>query len=101
MAKKRFIKLSAHGCMDQPDIAAKIFKTMDKFIWRDKTWAEFSTLDVAVPPSTMQLRSKLKRPNLKLKTRPKQLLGYLPLAFALTEETLSSTIWRSFLSSRP
>jgi hypothetical protein len=32
VAKKRFIKLSADGCMDQPDIAAKIFKRMDKFI---------------------------------------------------------------------
>jgi hypothetical protein len=31
----------------------------------------------------MQLRSLSKRPNLKLKTRPKQLLGSLPLAFAL------------------
>jgi hypothetical protein len=32
---------------------------------------------------TMQLRFLSKWPNLKLKTRPKQLLGSLPLAFAL------------------
>jgi hypothetical protein len=29
-----------------------------------------------------------KQPNLKLKTRPKQLLGYLPLAFVLSTKSL-------------
>jgi hypothetical protein len=31
----------------------------------------------------VQLHPKQKQPNLKLKTRPEQLLGSLPLAFAL------------------
>jgi hypothetical protein len=44
----------------------------------DKTWAEFSTLEVAV---CMHGRSllRVKLPSLKLRTWPKQLLGYLPL----------------------
>jgi hypothetical protein len=34
-----------------------------------------------------------KQPNLKLKTRPKQLLGYLPLAFALPALSYISIDW--------
>ncbi len=45
---------------------------MDK---RDKTWAEFSTLEVAV---LMQC-SHVKPRNFKLKTQPKQLIGPFPL----------------------
>jgi hypothetical protein len=45
---------------------------MDK---RDKTWAEFSTLEVAV---LMQC-SHVKPRNFKLKTQPKQLTGSFPL----------------------
>ncbi len=35
----------------------------------------------------MQLHSLQKQPNLKLKTHSKQLLGYLPLAFALPKRS--------------
>ncbi len=38
---------------------------------------------MAVRVYAMQLHLQQKQPNLKLKTWPKQLLGYLPLAFAL------------------
>ncbi len=31
----------------------------------------------------MQIHAKQKQPSLELKTRPKQLLGYLPLAYSL------------------
>jgi hypothetical protein len=50
---------------------------------QDKTRAAFSTLDVGVLVFAVQLRSEQKRPNLKLKTRPWQLLGSLPLTFTL------------------
>jgi hypothetical protein len=54
---------------------------MDK---RQLTWAEFSTLEVAVCVCAMQLSCfETKLPNLMLKTRPKQLLGSLPLDIAL------------------
>ncbi len=33
-----------------------------------------------------------KQPNLKLKTRPKKLLGYLPLAFALQGLSIASGV---------
>jgi hypothetical protein len=57
---------------------------MDNFSWQDKTWAEFSTLEVAVCVCAMQLSCfETKLPNLMLKTRPKQLLGLLPLDIAL------------------
>ncbi len=36
-----------------------------------------------------------KQPNLKLKTRPKQLLGYLPFAFALPDEAEKACRWRT------
>ncbi len=49
---------------------------------QDKTWAEFSTLGLGVLKYSIQLYIT-KQSNLKLKTRPKQLLGYLLLAFAL------------------
>ena len=42
--------------------------------YRDITWAEFSTLDVCY---------KQKQPYLKLKTQPKQRLGYFLLSFTL------------------
>ncbi len=35
-----------------------------------------------------------KQPNLQLKTRPKQLLGYLPLAFALTDTCVAHLFLR-------
>jgi len=45
--------------------------------------AEFSAQDAGVHVNAMQLHSLQKQTNLKLKARPKQLLGYLPLAFVL------------------
>jgi hypothetical protein len=50
------------------------------FSEQDKTWAEFSALEVA---ALQLLCSETKLPNLKFKTRPKQLLGYLPLDIGL------------------
>jgi hypothetical protein len=50
---------------------------------QDKTWAEFSTLDVGVLVYALPLHSLQKQPSLKWKTQTKQLLGYLPLAFVL------------------
>jgi hypothetical protein len=44
-------------------------------------WAKLSALYVDI--YAVQLHPLQKQPNLKLKTRPKQLLGYLSLAFAL------------------
>jgi hypothetical protein len=46
---------------------------------QDETWAEFSTLKVYVFVFTMHLHPQ-KQPNLKYKTRPKQLLGSISLA---------------------
>jgi hypothetical protein len=50
----------------------------------DETWSEFSNLEVA--PAFLAkhlLSSAVIRPYLGLKTRPKQLLGSLPLVTAL------------------
>jgi len=47
------------------------------FSQQDGTWAEFSSLDSAVFAQAMICTHFVKRPNLKLKTRPKQLLGSL------------------------
>jgi hypothetical protein len=53
------------------------------FSKRNKTWAEFSTLKVAVyiPCSNIALKNNC--PNFKLKNQPKQLFGYLPFDIAL------------------
>jgi hypothetical protein len=49
---------------------------------QDKTWAEFSILELAICMlCNFGVISEL--PNLKLKTRPKQLLGFLLLVIAL------------------
>ncbi len=53
------------------------------FSWQDEPWAEFSTLEVAACHAMHFLHSKAIQPNLELKTRPKQLLGSLPLDIAL------------------
>ncbi len=50
---------------------------------RTKIWAEFSALDMAVPKSNALFGWPKKQPNLKLKTRPEQLLVSLPFDFAL------------------
>jgi hypothetical protein len=49
----------------------------------DKHWAEFSTLEVAACHAMHLLHSIVIRSNLELKTRPKQLLGSLPLDIVL------------------
>jgi hypothetical protein len=65
----------------------------EELIGATKTWTNFSqrdkrtTLDVGMNVYDMQLPSQPKQPNLKLKTQPKQLLGYLLLAFALYHKT--------------
>jgi hypothetical protein len=53
-----------------------------------KPWAEFSTLEVAACHAIHSPHSIAVRPNLELKTRPKQLLGSLPLDIALPDELL-------------
>jgi hypothetical protein len=60
------------------------------FSCQDETWAEFSTLVVLCFFET-------KMPNLKLKTRPKQLLGSLLLVIALPGTIL---IYTSGLAKR-
>jgi hypothetical protein len=56
---------------------------MDRLNKQDKTWAEFSTLDVGVLANAVQWPSLQKQPNLKLKSQPKQLMASLLLAFTL------------------
>ncbi len=51
--------------------------------WQDEPWAEFSTLEVAACHAMHLLHSIAIWSNLELKTRPKQLLGSLPLDIAL------------------
>jgi len=53
---------------------------------------EFSTLDVSVCMPAYSFAYWAKRPNLKLKTRPIQLLGYLPLDIAFTSHRLFSLL---------
>jgi hypothetical protein len=55
------------------------------FSKQDKTWAEFSTLEVAALAPCTYAGKKQKLPILKLKTQPKQVLGYLQLHFVLLE----------------
>ncbi len=50
------------------------------FSLQDEPWAEFSTLEVV---ACVIRPGVAKQPNLELKTRPKQLLGSLPLVIAL------------------
>jgi hypothetical protein len=52
--------------------------------YQDKTWAEISSLDSAVFVWATNCTHFVKQPNLKLKTRQKQLLGSLPLPFELS-----------------
>ncbi len=55
--------------------------------WKDKPWAEFSTLEVAVCHATHLLHCITIQSNLELKTHPKQQLGSLPLDIALPAQT--------------
>ncbi len=55
------------------------------FSWQNEPWAEFSTLGVVACHAMHLLHSIAIRPNLDLKTRPKQLLGSLPLDIALPD----------------
>jgi hypothetical protein len=57
-----------------------------------KMWTEFSTLDWGGLVGSCLCRTitlKTKQPNLKLKTQPKLLLGFLPLASALGAAVIS------------
>ncbi len=58
-------------------------KTWTNFSWQDKPWAEFSTLEVAACHAMHLLRSIAIWRNLELNTRPKRLLGSLPLDIVL------------------
>jgi hypothetical protein len=58
-------------------------KAWTNLSYQDKTWAEFSSLDSAVFVLAMNCIHFVKQPNLILKTQPKELLGFLPLAFEL------------------
>ncbi len=49
------------------------------FNWKEKPWAEFSTVEVAACHARQLL------PNLELKTQPKQLFGPLPAGPAVVE----------------
>ncbi len=53
------------------------------FSWQDKPWAKFSTLEVAACNGMHLFCSIAMRPNLELKTLPKQLLGSLQVDIAL------------------
>jgi hypothetical protein len=52
----------------------------------DETWAKFSIQVVVVRVPCFFYFYEAKRPNLKLKTRPKLFSGYLLLDIALIEE---------------
>ncbi len=63
-------------------VCAKTIQPWTNIRQQDKTWAEFSTLDLGVHHLHHAiLPEKQNCPNLKWKTRPKQLLGFLPFAF--------------------
>ncbi len=62
-------------------------KPWTNFSWQDKLWAEFSTLEVAACRAMHLMRSITIRPNLELKTGPKQLLGSLQLDIVLPDES--------------
>ncbi len=64
----------------------------DNLSQKDETWVEFWTLDVGMQAYVMQLFSKQKQPNLKLKTWLKQLLGSLSITFALPAYHVMSII---------
>jgi hypothetical protein len=69
-------------CFDK--LAAKVVgKVMDKPKLTGRNLGRFSTLNVDLLVHLTQLDLRQKRPNLKLKTWPRQLLGDLPLAFRL------------------
>ncbi len=53
---------------------------MDKLKLTGLNLAKFSSLDLSVFVQAMNCTHFVKQNNLKLKTRPKQLLGFLPLA---------------------
>ncbi len=66
-----------------PEAGPKNLFTWTNLGRRDKPWAEFSTLEVVARHALNLLLSIAIRFNLELKTRPKQLLGYLLLDIAL------------------
>jgi len=63
-----------------PGVSQHSAQPWTNFSYQDEPWADFSILEVA---AAFLLSSAAKRPNLELKTRPKQLLGSLPLVTAL------------------
>jgi hypothetical protein len=64
------------------------YVTWTNFSWQDESWAEFSTLEVTACNAKHLLSSIAIRPNLELKTLPKQLLGSLLLDVVLPGDTM-------------
>ncbi len=58
------------------------------FSLQDKTWVEFSTLELAIC-RLLNLVLSVKLTILKLKTQPKQLVSFLPLAIPLPGRSLT------------
>ncbi len=75
--------------LSQKQILKQILKidlnhnTWTNFSRQDKPWAEFSTLEAAACHAMHKPHSIAIRPNLELKTQPRQLLGSLPLDITL------------------
>ncbi len=77
-----------------------IDETMNKLKLTGRNLGRISSLGSVVLVQAMNCIHFVKPPNLKLKTWPKQLLGYLPLAFELPNETHTfstySEMWRNW-----
>jgi hypothetical protein len=74
---------------------ANLLHSWINFSWQDETWAEFTTLEVAIYMLYNFVLS-VKLPNLKLKTRPRQLLGFVPLVIALPAALIIHMVDTSF-----
>jgi hypothetical protein len=61
-----------------------LLKAGTKSSHQDEIWAEFSNPDLGVSIAVF-LQSKQEQPELNLKTLPKRLIDYRPLAFALSD----------------
>ncbi len=67
----------------EPAVNVVLIWSWTDFSWQDEPLSEFSTLEVAAFHAMHFLHSIVIQPNLELKTRPKQLLGSLPLDIVL------------------
>jgi hypothetical protein len=62
------------------------------FVHRNKYWADFSILEECESERQWSTCLSTKRPNLKLKTRPEQLLHCIPLSVALPPVTFNFSL---------